>query len=91
MVAVAALCRGQGYALAEQGERGRMSREREPGGTNRWSFEVLIAATRTGGTDYEGRSTPMTTMVLLIAPMMLALLLVHRRDGHRARHRASRF
>ncbi|MGZ9928556.1 hypothetical protein ACXNSR_01545 [Streptomyces sp. NC-S4] len=30
----------------------------------------------------------MTTMVLLIAPMALALLLVHRRDGHRARHRA---
>ncbi len=33
----------------------------------------------------------MTTMVLLIAPMALALLLVHRRGGHRARHRADRF
>ncbi len=33
----------------------------------------------------------MTTMVLLIAPVVLALLLVHRGEGHRARHRASRF
>lgn len=33
----------------------------------------------------------MTTMVLLIAPMALALLLVHGRGGRRARHRASRF
>ncbi len=33
----------------------------------------------------------MTTMVLLIAPMALALLLVHSRAGHRARHRASRY
>lgn len=33
----------------------------------------------------------MTTMVLLIAPMALALLLVHRKGGHRARHRAGRF
>lgn len=33
----------------------------------------------------------MTTMVLLIAPMVLALLLVHRKGGHHARHRARRF
>ncbi|ATZ22227.1 hypothetical protein SLAV_01490 [Streptomyces lavendulae subsp. lavendulae] len=29
-------------------------------------------------------------MVLLIAPMLLALLLVTRGDGHRPRHRAGR-
>lgn len=32
----------------------------------------------------------MATMILLIAPMMLALLLVKRRGGQHARHRAGR-
>lgn len=32
----------------------------------------------------------MAAMVLLVAPMLLALLLVNRRHGHRARHRAGR-
>lgn len=32
----------------------------------------------------------MGTMILLIAPMLLALLLVTRRAGHRPRHRAGR-
>lgn len=32
----------------------------------------------------------MGTMILLTAPMLLALLLVTRRDGHRPRHRAGR-
>lgn len=33
----------------------------------------------------------MTTLILLIAPMVLALVLVHGKGGHRARHRTSRF
>ncbi|MFD7095361.1 hypothetical protein ACFV0B_20965 [Streptomyces xanthophaeus] len=42
-------------------------------------------------TDHKERSTPVTAMILLVAPMLLALVLVGRKGGHHARHRASRF